>query len=208
VIGKKLSYLIGVIHGDGSIDKSRRYVTITCESREYLEKILKPIIKDVFDYTPKTYDMDRGKYYRLIIGNKVINHFFSLFSPVGNKKGKIKIPKIVLKNKKLLISYLSGLFDTDGCLSNVEKGTKSLFFVFLQADKRFVEDVSAALKRLNISNRIYKFPSPSKPGEINRDLIEWRIYIGSKKILRDFLIKIPFHHPLKNKRREIILKIL
>ena len=208
IIDEKLSYLIGVLHGDGSLDKTGKYVTVTCESREYLDTVLKKMIFDLFDYVGNIFDMDKGKYYRLVIGSRAINSFFSIFCPVGNKKGKIRIPGIILKDKKLLISYFSGLFDTDGSLPHVEERKIKPFFVFVQADRRFVEDVSRALEEIGINNKVHKFMSPSKPGEIDRNLEEWKIYIGSKKILKDFLIKVPFFHPLKRKRREILLKTL
>lgn len=92
-------------------------------------------------------------------------------------------------------------------MTHVEKNRKYLFFCFLQADKRFVNDVYLALRKLQIkTNKPQKFLSPSRPYSKGRSLEEWRIYIGSKKTLKDLLRKIKFAHPLKQIRSALILK--
>jgi len=37
-------------------------------------------------------------------------------------------------------------------------------------------------------------------GEVNKPNLQWRIYVGSKNTLRNFLNVIEFRHPLKKMR--------
>ena len=119
------------------------------------------------------------------------------------------MPSIIKKDKILLIAYLGGFFDTDGCLSNVEKGSKSLYFVFSQSDKKIVFEVYNCLKYLGLEiNKPKSFKSQSAPYIGDKRLVQWRIYIGSKKTLKKFLSIIKFRHPQKKIRAEIMHKIL
>ncbi|MBU1135093.1 MAG: hypothetical protein KKG13_01075 [Nanoarchaeota archaeon] len=203
----ELSYLIGALHGDGSLHKNKKYIAVTGESERYLEDVLNPLFKNIFEVKCGLSKFKGKKYYyRITVGSKVIQSFLSIFCPIGKKKGKLKIPKIIRNKKSFLLSYLSGLFDTDGCLTHAEKGRKQLYFTFLQSDKKFVLDVYKSLINLKLRiNHPYRFMSPKKPGELSRDLIEWRLYIGSKKDLSNFLKKINFLHPDKKMRAELIL---
>lgn len=209
VLTSELAYLIGALHGDGSLNKNKKYVTITTEISPYLKSVIKPIIKELFGIDSQTRIMKPGSYMRLTMGSKVIHSFLSLYCPVGKKKDLLKVPKEIYQDNRLLISYLSGLFDTDGCLTHTEKNRKQLYFVFVQSDKRFVYQVYKALNKLGIkTNEPRKFKSPSIPYAKGRSLIEWRLYIGSKSGLNILLNKIKFKHPLKRKRRKDILKII
>ncbi len=205
-IDKDVSYILGVLHGDGYVHKNMKYVTITVESEDYIKNILKPIFYKLFNTEGNIINF--GNYYRLEIGSKVIHSFISLFCPVGKKVGKLKIPPRLKRNKSLLTNYLSGLFDTDGCIS-FTKDKKQVYFVFVQKDKNFVYDVYRSLKFLDIDvNEPRPFYSPKKPYDKIRNLEEWRIYIGSKKVLSDFLKKIKFKHPIKYKKSKLVEKII
>lgn len=209
VMSSELAYLIGALHGDGSLNKNKKYITITTELSPYLRSIIKPVIKELFGIDSQIRIMKPDSYMRLTTGSKVVHSFLSLFCPVGKKKGLLKIPRGVYQNDKLLKNYLSGLFDTDGCLTHTEKNRKQLYFVFVQSDKKFVYQVYKALNKLGIkTNEPRKFKSPPIHYANGRSLIEWRLYIGSKSGLNILLNKIRFKHPLKKKRRKDILKII
>lgn len=208
VMNTDLAYLIGALHGDGSMHRNRKYVTISGNSLEYFTKVINPLFKDIFKIKGGVLVIRKNKteYYSLEIGSRAIHSFLSLFSPVGEKKGKLHIPEIIKLDKNLLRHYLSGLFDTDGCLTHVEKNRKQLYFTFLQSDKNFVEEVRTALISLNIDvNPTYLFLSP-KTFEKNapRTRKEWRIYIGSRKMLRKFLGIILLRHPEKAMRAKMM----
>ncbi len=199
---RKLAYLIGVLNGDGHMHKNRKYFTITVDSLDYIHKILLPHIRNLFECDG--YINHFENYYRLDIGSKVIHSFLSLFCPVGKKTGKLYVPTLIKENKEFLKEYLCGLFDTDGCIGYGKK-KKNLYFVFVQSDKKFVFEIHQCLISLGVHvNLPRKFMSPAKPYAKSRQLEEWRIYVGSKKDLKDLLNIIHFKHPNKIKKsREV-----
>lgn len=206
-IDNDLAYFLGALHGDGSLHKNKKFVTITNESKGYLRKIIIPLAGKIFKTT--CHFTDLGGCFRGEIGSKPIHSFLSIFCPIGKKKGLLRIPKEIFNNQSLLKSYLAGLFDTDGCLTHIEKKRKHLFFCFVQADKRFTMEVYSALQKLGVNvNKPKQFLSPSYPYATGRNLIEWRIYIGSRKTLQTFLSIIKFRYSHKKRRAEMILRKL
>ena len=207
IFDTQLAYFIGALHGDGSLHKNGRYTTITTESPEYLKKVISPIVSKLFNLKGKVFQAGNGDCYRLEIGSKVLHSFLSMFCPIGKKKGKIRMPNEVLQHQKLLAHYLAGLFDTDGCLPHIEKNRKNLYFIFIQADKRFVFEIFESLKklRLRVNTPRLHIASPSINKGI-KETKEWRIYIGAKKDLYNFLKTIRFLHPMKRLRSDLIIK--
>lgn len=57
---------------------------------------------------------------------------------------------MILDDNEFLRYYVTGLFDTDGCLTNIEKKRKTLFATFTQADENFINEVYNALLKLGI----------------------------------------------------------
>jgi len=203
-MSRKLAYLIGCLHGDGSFNKNGKVITVTEECREFLSGVVNQLFLELFNIKGGIIDLET--YYRLEIGSKVVHSFLSNYCPVGKKKGFLNIPKCILADQELIRHYLSGLFDTDGSLSHIENGTKSLFFVFTQADRDLVYEVYESLLDLGIpANKPLRWLSTNSPSDRRRQLKQWRIYIGSKEVLQSFLNKIPFLHPLKRVRAKMIL---
>ena len=205
-----LAYLIGVMHGDGHISKNLRNMDISEEDLNFhimIKKLFKPIFYDNISITK----CKQEKQYRSLISSKVISSFFRLFCPIGKKKGNLKVPIIIKNNYVLLSEYLSGFFDTDGGLPHVEEKGKenSAYFIFSQSNKEIVFEIYNCLKFLDLNiNKPRPFKSPTEPYAKNRDLIEWKISINSKEVLKKFLKKINFRHPLKKMRAKIIIKNL
>jgi len=208
-INLDLAYLIGVIHGDGSVSKDLQYVTITTEGKDYLEEINK-LFESIFDLTGQINVLNkRGTCYRLTIGSKTVHSFLSHFCPVGRKKNKLSIPKVILDNNDLLKHYLAGLFDTDGSFPHTEKGVKSRFFLFTQSSVNFVEEIYEALKKLQIPvNKPRPFLSTNSPYDRRRQLIESRIYLGSGESLKTLIQIIPFRHKIKKSRALCVMNSL
>ncbi len=208
-ITPKLAYLIGVIHGDGHINKNKKNIAISEENKEYHEKVLKEYFKELFEVKTNVSKIKNKNNHLSAITSKVIVSFLSQFCPIGRKKGRLNIPKEIKKDKQLITEYLSGLFDTDGCLTHMEKERKSIYFVFVQSDKKFLFEVFCELKKLGIDVNIPRmWMSPIKPYDKERKLKEWKIYIGSKKTLGKFLKLINFKHPMKKLRSEMMMKKL
>jgi len=210
IITKDLAYLVGAFHGDGHISKNLRNMDLTEENRDY-HNIIKRLFKQVFNLeTSIVPTKSKTKMiYISWISSKVVCSFFRMYCPVGKKKGLLKVPEQFKEDKGVLAAYLSGFFDTDGCLSKVGSNNKNIYFVFSQSDKEIVFDIYEALKSLEIEvNPPRSFRSQSKPYSGNKDLIQWKIYIGSKKTLTKFLRIVKFRHPSKRKKAEKLIKYL
>lgn len=121
-----LAYLLGYIMGDGHladpsmlIANGSRYnaeIRITSKEKSYL-LFLRNIFNETFGYDPPLFK--EKNYFRLIGRSKVIHRFFYKICgvPVGNKKKKTCVLKIVKSNAKLKRFFLSGFFDSDGTVS-------------------------------------------------------------------------------------------
>jgi len=69
--------------------------------------------------------------------------------PIGKKKGKLIIPKIISDgSKKIKFAFIAGFFDADGCIFEKQK-----YISFTQADKKFLMNLSNLLNSLRISTR-------------------------------------------------------
>ena len=205
-----LAYLIGVMHGDGHISKNLRNMDIS-EEELHFHILIKKLFKNIFHDNVSITKCKLEKQYKSFISSRVISSFFRLFCPTGKKKGKLKVPQIIKNNKHLLKEYLSGFFDTDGCLPHLEvKGKKSRnYFIFSQAHKDIVFEIYDCLKNLNLDiNEPKEFKSPTEPYANNRDLIEWKISINDRPTLKKFFKIIKFRHLSKKKRADIIIKNL
>lgn len=201
----ELAYLLGAIDGDGHIHKTKYEVQLTGDSEEYFSVISK-LFKKLFGVDSHLIKEDT--FCRIYIASKPVHSFLSIFHAKGNKTGKLKIPKIIFGHKELLKEYLAGLFDTDGCLSRIDHGTKQKYFSFAQKDKRFTFEVHRALIELGINaNRPRKQKFNNTLGKTGKNEL-WRIYIGGKKDLSELLQKIKFRHPEKNNRAKLIQKSL
>lgn len=203
----RLSYLIGCWHGDGSLNKNLKNVQCTVEEESYLHNTVKPLFEDIFGVHTLIFPLKGKSAHRLVVCNMAIHSFLSLFCPIGKKINKLKIPAVIKKNRIFLKWYLSGLFDTDGSLPKNSKLT-NLYFNFTQASKEFMLEVSEVLNFLEISHPKPTIMRSSHPDDRNKEIIEWRIQIRSKKWLNHLLTQIEFLHPNKRIRVERILQIL
>lgn len=68
--------------------------------------------------------------------------------------GKLKIPEQIKNSRRFLISYLRGLFDTDGTIYIRRK--KDLVLEISSADGRFLKEVNESLCSLGFNSRKYK----------------------------------------------------
>jgi hypothetical protein len=121
---KELSYLTGLIIGDGSLPDSRRKKKQYCVNFEncnlYLAKKYKRIFKKLFGVDiPIRYEKRKGRQirYKIEISSKIIQRFFAnvIGIPKGKKSFIVKVPDF-LKNSKqeIVVAFIKGLFDSDG----------------------------------------------------------------------------------------------
>ncbi len=148
-LNSHLAELLGALSGDGHIsDKNSYEVSITCSGKDDCEYIkhLKPIFETLFCLNFKVYA--DGSKIRLKTYSKnlvlFLNKEFGL--PLGKKKGFLRIPEKVKTNKKLLLAYIRGLFDTDGSIYFRRNNEPAVEIISM--DKRFLKEIETALRSL------------------------------------------------------------
>ena len=123
---KELAEFFGILTGDGYIGLYRKYDYVMDISGnklldlEYLENHVSNLIKNLFNL--KSCIIKRKDQNTVYIRIRSKGLFFYL-KENGFKigiKGRIGIPRWIMKNEEFLIYFIRGLFDTDGtiCLKN------------------------------------------------------------------------------------------
>jgi len=83
----QLAYLLGCLHGDGSLHKEYGVVTVTSGEKEYLVKVVGPLFKQLFNTKYKIQKLTHANAYRLTVCGRVIHSFLKNFCPIGKEKG-------------------------------------------------------------------------------------------------------------------------
>lgn len=130
-IDERLAYLCGFLLGDGSIqvrkdkhDHCIKAVGNPKDEKEYYETVIKKLFLEAFNIPIKMQMMDSGTTYGFQISSKKLVAFLmSIGIPTAPKYENLKIPAIFYQDEKLLKACISGIFDTDGCISFKRQGT-------------------------------------------------------------------------------------
>ena len=116
------SEFYGIMLGDGCIYSNLRGFCISSDSltdADYTRNYVSKLIVKLFGIEPKIYISNQTRSIRCVVYNKKICKFLvKIGFPVGKKinSKKLTIPQIFFKDKKLLISCIRGLQDTDGTI--------------------------------------------------------------------------------------------
>jgi len=145
-----LSFLCGVIVGDGHLWKTRRRIGIEMTRKDILEMILKKF-NNVFDISLKLKEkhdkrINRKPTWRIDFENKAIWLLFSrVFEiPVGKKSDIVKAPKLVMRNLDCMKMFFSGLFLADG-------GRKGNRISFTTSSSGLFDNVQTILNTFDIN---------------------------------------------------------
>lgn len=117
-LNNSLAEFLGVLAGDGHLSGKPYEVSVTGHSKldkHFFEVHLYDIVKNLFNVESTIFDYGNNAKKFRIYSKKLVNYInFNFGHPIGKKKGKLNIPLTIFNNKKLLICYIRGLFDTDG----------------------------------------------------------------------------------------------
>tara|TARA_Y100000310_G_scaffold335109_1_gene416351 strand:+ start:347 stop:1372 length:1026 start_codon:yes stop_codon:yes gene_type:complete len=208
ILDADLSYLLGVIFGDGHLaDPDRSYDNVTTYNSElritdqYRETfdVLNEMFRSLFDYTPALYSEQSnvGKFfYRFVIRSKPLHRFFMVVCgmPVGNKSGNLFLPEIIRSAPPELQKwFISGFFDADGCIPII--GNKRPVVQITQYDSEILKEIISMSSKLGINwcgpyNYKYQYNNCN-------------IRINQEREIRQFLKRIPSLNPKKLEKREI-----
>lgn len=148
-ITEKLSEFVGIIAGDGHVSGINGQIDICGHATldaEYIERRVDVLFKDLFNTLPLKGHRP-GVLYSRIHSKPLVSYLVNTFKiPLGKKKGKLRIPKIIFNNDLLVVAYLRGLFDTDGSIYRHHKNDIALDITSASADFRL--DVKRAFEKL------------------------------------------------------------
>lgn len=141
-----LSYLIGMVLGDGNIHKFPRTekLTITLGTdKPDLISLVENTVEKVFNKKPSLYKSKKEKVKRITIYQKSISYRLEI--PIGNKRySKVGIPQWIWGNKKYLLTCLKGLYEAEASLC-IHFPSSTFNFAFHNMNKKLLKDVTKAL---------------------------------------------------------------
>lgn len=176
-----------------------------CKETDYLH-YLKRLFEKKFNIQ-FSFQVDKSKFKLRGYSIELFNLLTEKYGlPKGDKMGKLKIPSQVKNSKSLLITYLRGLFDTDGTVYIRRK--KDLVLEISSGDGIFLKEIHKTLcflgfnakkyeKHVNLYNSkdIQKFFKMIKPAN-TKHLKKYNLYLKSSA--GGPVVKISAFHNLKN----------
>ncbi len=202
-----LAYLVGVIAGDGSLgyrEKKHEY-SLKCvgnpkDEQEFYLKLIRPKFELVFGLSPQMRYLDSGTTFGFNFFSKSLVLYLTKYIglPLSPKYSSLKIPLIIKSNEKLLISFLRGLFDTDGSLTFKKRYRNYPYYPvisFSSKSEQFTREISNCLKKMSF--RIvgsYNYKLVDQRAKAGFTIIN-RIEMNGKDNLSHWLRTIGFFHP-------------
>lgn len=117
IIDEDLAYILGVVAGDGSVDIKDERIDLSIDSIEVIKKCFNICRKLRYNVTDPKWEIDKH-YYHLIIYSKKLTRY--CYDNIKTSSADVRIPDIIIKSPfEVLISFISGLIDTDG---NIKDG--------------------------------------------------------------------------------------
>lgn len=194
-INKELAEETGIHVGDGSMNiyNAGAYYTVAChheDDKEYMLKVVLPLIKKVYNKTPKPREWSKGTYGFRICSKELVKFKNEILGLPLGKKTNISIPKPIKENEDLMKSFLKGLFDTDGSLTLWRTNNKLYPRIyFSNVSKKLVEQVKEFLTKQGFKATYWQTKYKQKNWNDSH-----RISINGEKMLVKWLREIGFNN--------------
>ena len=169
--------------GDGHISPTQIIITLNNNEITYI-KYVKFLIKKLFNATPhlcKTHGKNttRSNVSDIYVGSVDMVKYFLNMGLVSNKvRFQVDIPKWIKINKKFVVGFLRGFFDTDGSIYKLRFGVQ---ISYTNASIPLLRSTKTLLETLGYH--------PSKMSR-NSKTSAFRIYLTKRIELCNFLNKI------------------
>jgi len=159
-VSPELAYLCGVLAGDGSIcyRKSKNEYSVYCSGNPKDEKsfyggVIGPIFERVFGFVPNLKNLGGGTFGFVIFSKALVLYLTKVIGlPLGKKYDALGIPSVFLNDETLLVNFVRGVFDTDGCIS-FKKGKKNYpYYPVISLSSKsesFIREIVVVLSDLN-----------------------------------------------------------
>jgi len=147
-----LAELIGVILGDGHIEKfprTERLLIFSNSNNLGFVNRYAELVEKIFEKKPYIYKQSKQNCIRISLYEKRISKRLGV--PTGSRKGiNFRIPGWINKNRSFVIRYLRGLYEAEGSLS-FHIPTCTHKFVFSNTNKSLLKNVEKSLRVLGFS---------------------------------------------------------
>ncbi|KKU03381.1 MAG: hypothetical protein UX99_C0010G0002 [Candidatus Amesbacteria bacterium GW2011_GWB1_47_26] len=177
---ENLACLIGLVLGDGHIDKFPRTEKLTIALGTDKPDLIDfgiELVKKVFAKNPSVNKPSYSKVARISIYQKMISRRLGV--PSGNRRWSKKgIPPWAKRKKALLLACLRGLYEAEGSLC-IHLPTSTYNFAFHNSNPKLLEDVKDSLLQLGLHPEIRLVAirlRKQKEVEYFRKLIQFRDY--------------------------------
>lgn len=162
VVNEKLAYFCGFILGDGSIyirkekhDYCIKAVGNPKDEKAYYDRILQPLIKELFDITIKMKAYDKNTTYGFQISSKQLVEFLTeeIGLPTAPKYENLHLPKAFYQDEKLIRACIRGIFDTDGCICFKKRSATSDAYPVISITSKssaLISQINAILEGLQL----------------------------------------------------------
>jgi hypothetical protein len=186
-----LAEFFGVLTGDGYINKYRKYDYVIeiagnkISDSNYLQNYLSNLIKKLFNLNPNYIERnDQNSAYLRILSKLIFNYLIKKGFKKG-KKGKIKIPNWIKKDKNFMKFFIKGVFDTDGCISLKNKeGKKYPVISITSKSEKLLYSIKKYLNSIKLNSSITK--QIDKTRNYNKDVIRYKLEINGYKNLTNW----------------------
>ena len=159
---EKLAEFLGILLGDGNLNKSSNCITIvgSLEELSYYNNYVIPIIESLFEVKPKLrYRKDRNAIYVDFNSKQVMDYLSKELGLVRGNKRHAHVPEIIKNSSESIPHFLRGLFDTDGCLKFSKQTRKNNYYPRIQlcfSDAPFVHEVKELLEKIGFKVGMWK----------------------------------------------------
>ncbi len=197
---KELAEFLGILTGDGYMGHYRKYDYIVEISGnqlldcEYIENYLSNLVKNLFNIKGCIIKRTDQNTMFMRIRSKGLFFYLKEIGFKGGYKNRIGIPVWITKNRKFLIFFIRGLFDTDGTLSLKNRNMKIYPVVSISSKSDLLmKKVQKFIKVEGISSHLAK--DILKDKRYKKTPIVFRLQINGYKNCKSWIDLIGSNNP-------------
>ncbi|MBL7160283.1 MAG: hypothetical protein ISS93_00330 [Candidatus Aenigmarchaeota archaeon] len=196
---------LGILIGDGSVydftdpkNKRRRLIEIVGHSindRAHFESKIIPLFKVLFNMNVTLFQRNDQNVIFVRCQSKGLFNFLKDVGMNIGPKNDIKIPEIILKNKKFIVPFVRGLYDTDGSLALKKRHKKYKYYPTITMklkSETIIQQVAFELNCLGFSFCRYVDIVDDGTGKKH---VGYKIDLNGKRNLEKWMKLIGFNNP-------------